>query len=59
MGLLGMFDKLDDIVYAPVKTVTNWLEEPLRRAEHTRNMEAEQKAVELEVWRAREQEKLR
>jgi len=59
MGLLDMFDKLDDIVYAPVKAVSNWLEEPLRRMDHKREMESAQQAVELEVWRAQEQEKLR
>lgn len=59
MGLLDMFDKLDDIVYAPVKTVSSWLEEPLRRMEHKREMESAQQTVELEVWRNQEQEKLR
>lgn len=59
MGLLDMFDKLDDIVYAPVKAVSDWLEEPLRRMEHKRAEDSAQQAAELEVWRAREQEKLR
>lgn len=59
MEFLDAFDKLDDIIYAPVKAVSNWLEEPLRRMEHTREMESVQQAVELEVWRAHEQEKLR
>lgn len=59
MGLLDMFDKLDDIIYVPVKTISSWLEEPLRRMEHTREIENAQQTVELEVWRAREQEKLR
>lgn len=57
--MLEMFDKLDDIVYAPVKTISNWLEEPLRRMDHTREMDSAQQAVELEAWRAREQERLR
>lgn len=59
MDLLDMFDKLDDIIYAPVKTVSSWLEEPLRRMEHKREMESAQQAVEIEVWRTQEQEKLR
>lgn len=59
MGLMNMFDKLDDIVYLPVKAVTNWLEEPLRRKEHERELEKSKQPFELEMWRAREQEKLR
>lgn len=59
MGWLDMFDKLDDIIYAPVKVASSWVEEPLRRMEHKRQMENAQQAVDLEVWRAQEQEKLR
>lgn len=59
MGLLSMFDKLDDIIYAPVKAVSSWLEEPLRYTEHRREMKSAKQAAELEVWRAQEQEKLR
>lgn len=36
MGLLDMFDKLDDIVYEPVKLITDWLREPLNKWEHQR-----------------------
>ena len=41
MGLFEMFDKLDDIVYEPVKLVTDWAREPLKRREHKRNIEKE------------------
>jgi hypothetical protein len=57
--MLEMFDKLDDIIYAPVKAVSNWLEEPLRRMDHAREKEKAQQAAELEAWRAQEQERLR
>lgn len=37
--VFGMFDKLDDIVYRPVDAITNWVEEPLNRWKHKRNMD--------------------
>lgn len=58
-NLLKMFDKLDDIVYLPVKAVTNWVEEPLRRYEHEREMESTKQQFDLEVWKEKEKEKLR
>ncbi len=38
MGLFDMFDKLDDIVFAPVQAVCDWIHEPLRRMEHKREL---------------------
>jgi hypothetical protein len=37
--ILGMFDKIDDIIYAPIKLATDWASEPLRRSEHQREIE--------------------
>ena len=42
MGLftqvLGLFDKVDDIVYEPVKAISEWAKEPLKRFQHNREM---------------------
>lgn len=51
--ILGMFDKIDDIIYAPIKLATDWASEPLRRSEHQReieklNVDAENKRKEKE-----------
>lgn len=35
--ILGMFDKVDDIVYEPVKLLADWAKEPLKRFEHKRD----------------------
>ncbi|MDE6832885.1 MAG: hypothetical protein K2J39_01350 [Ruminococcus sp.] len=48
MGLLDMFDKIDDIVYEPVKTICEWLKEPLRKREHSRNMDAQAQQINAE-----------
>ncbi|AIE72556.1 MULTISPECIES: hypothetical protein [unclassified Synechocystis] len=37
--IFGMFDKIDDIVYAPIKLATDWASEPLKRWEHQREIE--------------------
>lgn len=42
MGFFDMFDKLDDIIYAPIKLMTDWAGEPLKGREHRRQMEREQ-----------------
>lgn len=36
MGIGDMFEKLDDIVYEPVKLISDWLREPLKKREHER-----------------------
>ena len=48
MGFFDMFDKLDDIVYKPVETLCDWIEEPLRKWEHGRNMNANEHAAQIE-----------
>lgn len=49
MGFLDMFDKLDDIIYAPVKLLTDWASEPLKGREHRRQMERDHSAAHAEA----------
>ena len=62
MNILGMFEKLDDIIYAPIKMMTDWAGEPLRRWEHKRTLEQQEqeKLLEhaLQVMRDREKVEL-
>jgi len=55
MGLLDMFDKLDDIIYKPIETLCNWIEEPLRSFESRRQIQQMQATAEIEE-KARRQE---
>lgn len=48
MGLFDMFDKLDDIVYKPVETICNWVEEPLRRWDHGRNLASNEQNAQID-----------
>ena len=58
MAFLDMFDKLDDIIYAPVNSICEWTKEPLRRWEHKREMDTRQHEAEVEAYSAREAAKL-
>lgn len=58
MAFLDMFDKLDDIIYEPVKAICSWATEPLRRFEDKRKksdalqkeqLEAEKREREAEL----------
>lgn len=49
MGFLDMFDKLDDIVYEPIKMICNWAQEPIRRFQTKRDAEAAQQAADIEA----------
>jgi hypothetical protein len=40
MGMLDIFGKLDDIIYEPIKLITDWAREPLNGREHRRSIEA-------------------
>jgi hypothetical protein len=42
-----MFDKLDDIIYKPIETVTEWAKEPLRDKQHKRDMAEKEKDATL------------
>lgn len=57
-NLLGIFDKLDDIIYEPIKLVTDWAREPLRNREHHRSKETEEHNLKLEIERQKLQHKL-
>jgi len=49
LGILDMFDKLDDIVYEPVKMICNWAQEPLRAFDAKRKQNEARNEMELEV----------
>ena len=53
MGFLDMFDKIDDIIYKPVEAVSNWINEPLKKFEHKREMENEQNRAVIEEEKLR------
>jgi hypothetical protein len=42
-----MFDKLDDIIYKPIETATEWAKEPLRDKQHKRDMAEKEKDATL------------
>ena len=46
-SILKMFDKLDDIIYKPIETVTEWAKEPLRDKQHKRDMAEKEKDATL------------
>ncbi len=39
INLLTLFDKLDDIVYAPINMITEWATEPLKKYQQRRDIE--------------------
>lgn len=49
MAFLDMFDKLDDIVYEPIKAICEWAGEPLKRFDHKRATEAKAQEAEIEL----------
>ncbi len=57
MGFFDLFDKIDDIIYEPVKAITDWAREPLRAWEHKRNIKNETTRKNIETQnRIREKE---
>lgn len=46
---LGMFDKLDDIIYEPIKTISDWSKEPLKKFEAGRQQKAADAATMREI----------
>ena len=60
MSVFSMFDKLDDLIYAPIKLITDWAGEPLKKWEHERALEQQKQEKELEhsFQLMREREKL-
>ena len=55
MAFLDMLDKLDDIIYEPVKAICSWATEPLRRFEDQRKKDVVLQQAEIEAAK-REQE---
>ena len=55
MAFLDLFDKLDDIIYEPVKAICSWATEPLKRFEDKRKKSDAVQQAELEAAK-REQE---
>ena len=53
MGFFDMFDKIDDIVFEPVKAISNWINEPLNKFQHKRDLEAEQNRAAIEEEKIR------
>lgn len=49
MAFLDMFDKLDDIVYEPMKAICTWMTEPLKEFEAKRNSKAAAQAAQIEM----------
>lgn len=58
IGLFDMFDKLDDIIYAPVNMVCNWAQEPLKVFEHKRRMKEQQLEVDHALLKERTKQEL-
>ncbi|MBK61331.1 MAG: hypothetical protein CML01_21460 [Pseudomonas sp.] len=48
MAWYEMFDKLDDIIFEPIKLVTDWAREPLKSREHSRNIERDERRQRLD-----------
>ena len=46
---MNILDKLDDIIYEPIKLMTDWAREPLRRSEHKRTVEKQTALIEKEA----------
>ena len=47
MNALDILDKLSNIIYEPVKLMTDWAREPLKTAEHKRQIDQEEKKIKL------------
>lgn len=62
MNFLKMFDKLDDIIYEPIKLVTDWAREPLKGREHKRTLEKEEArvrtAAEVRIYEEKERARI-
>ncbi|MFG5864580.1 hypothetical protein [Metapseudomonas sp. CR1201] len=57
MAWYSVLDKLDDIIYEPIKLVTDWAREPLKAREHSRELEREERRQRLEA-EIRKEEKI-
>ncbi len=51
MNFLGMFDKLDDIIYKPIELITDWAHEPLKAREYQRSEQRAENELKREIER--------
>ena len=58
MSLWKMFDKLDDIVYEPMKLMTDWAREPLKSREHKRREQSADQELQREIQRKTAEQKI-
>jgi len=58
MAWRDMFDKLNDIIYAPVKLVTDWAGEPLRRREDQRKENSADNQLRRDIERKSAEERI-
>lgn len=58
MNFLNMFDKLDDIIYKPIESITNWANEPLKSREHKRREESADRELQREIERKTAEQKI-
>lgn len=49
MNVLNLFDKIDDIIYEPIKLMTDWAREPLKERENRRQMARDQYSAHVET----------
>ncbi len=59
MALIDMFEKLDDVIYKPIETICDWINEPLRKMEHKRNLASVQQAANIDETNRRLETELR
>lgn len=48
-SILNPFDKIDDIVYEPVRAISRWIEEPLKSFDHKRKMAEQRQTADIEM----------
>lgn len=58
MGFFDMFDKIDDIIYKPIETLCNWIEEPLKSFKSKRQIKQMQVAAEIDEKTRRQEAEL-
>lgn len=54
MAFLDMFDKLDDIIYEPIKAICLWAGEPLKGFQDKRERNAVQQAADIEAVKCKQ-----
>ena len=52
-AIVNPFDKIDDIVYEPVRAISRWIEEPLKKFEHNRKLQEQKQSADIEMEKKR------